>query len=137
MFRKLAGMVATDGHGHIQVHCCQYTRIFFGRPKGLAADREGRVYVLDAAFDVAQVFAPNGQVLAILGGPGTTPGTLTLPSGIDIDYDNVDYFRKYAKPGFELEYIILVANQFGKSKVNVFGFGRMKGMDYTDSSTTE
>ena len=36
-----------------------------------------------------------------------------------------------ADPGFKIEYVILVANQFGRAKLNVFGFGKMAGMDYS------
>lgn len=104
---------------------------FFGRPRGVAVDREGRIYAVDAAFDVVQVFAPNGQILSILGGPGVTPGTLTLPAGIAIDYDNVELFRKYAAPGFELEYLVLVASQFhDTNSVSVYGYGKMAGQRY-------
>ena len=109
----------------------------FARPKGIALDHKGNMHVVDAAFENAQIFNKEGKLLMFYGEPGGDRANINLPTGIAIDYDNVDYFRKYAKPDFELEYIILVANQFGKSKVNVFGFGRMKGMDYTDSSTTE
>ena len=42
---------------------------------------------------------------------------------VKIDYDNVGYFRRYAAPGFEIEYLVMVASQFGLNKVAVFGFG--------------
>ena len=47
-----------------------------------------------------------------------------------IDYDHVDFFRHYAADGFELEYLVLVSNQFGPHKINVYGFGKMENMDY-------
>ena len=53
-----------------------------------------------------------------------------LPTDIDIDYASVPFFQQYADPEFELEFIIVVANQFGSNKVNVFGFGRHKSMNY-------
>jgi len=55
-----------------------------------------------------------------------------LPTDIDIDYGSVPYFQQFADPDFELEFIIAVANQFGYSKVNVFGFGRHKLMSYDE-----
>lgn len=109
----------------------------FARPKGIALDREGNMHVVDAAFENVQIFNPDGKLLMFYGEPGGDRANINLPTGIAIDYDNVDYFRKFAKPGFKIEYIILVASQFGKSKVTVFGFGRMQGMDYADSFTAE
>ena len=109
----------------------------FARPKGIALDRDGNMHVVDAAFENVQIFNKDGKLLMFYGEPGGKRSNINLPTGIVIDYDNVDYFKKFAKPGFELEYIILVANQFGKSKVNVFGFGRMKGMDYADRFNAE
>ena len=105
----------------------------FARPKGVAVDREGRVYVVDAAFERVQVFNEEGQLLMFFGEPGATHiSGLDLPTDIDIDYDSVRYFQQFADPEFELEFIIAVANQFGYSKVNVFGFGRHKSMSYDD-----
>ncbi len=106
----------------------------FARPKGVALDREGNMHVVDAAFENVQIINKDGKLLMFYGEPGGDRANINLPTGIAIDYDNIDYFKKYAKPGFELEYIILVANQFGKSKVTVFGKGRMKGMDYADDA---
>jgi len=108
----------------------------FARPKGVAVDRQGRMHVVDAAFENVQIMNSDGKLLMFYGEPGPARANLNLPTDIYIDYDNVDYFRQYAKPGFELQYIILVASQFGDSKVNVFGFGRMKDMDYSDSAAS-
>ena len=47
-----------------------------------------------------------------------------LPAGIHIDYDNVDLFREYAVDGAQLEFVVLVTNQFGPHKVAVYGFGQ-------------
>jgi sugar lactone lactonase YvrE len=99
----------------------------FARPKGVAVDREGRIYVVDAAFENVQVLDDDGTPLTFFGGPGDGPGNINLPTVVDIDYDNLEYFRKYAAPGFELEYLVLVASQFGHNKVSVFGFGSMAG----------
>jgi len=105
----------------------------FARPKGVAVDREGRVYVVDAAFERIQVFDDQGRLLMYFGEPGATHiSGLDLPTDIDIDYGSVPYFQQFADPEFELEFIIVVANQFGYSKVNVFGFGRHKSMSYDE-----
>ena len=109
----------------------------FARPKGVAVDRQGRMHVVDAAFENVQIMNSDGKLLMFYGEPGPARANLNLPTDIYIDYDNLDYFRQYAKPGFELQYIILVASQFGDSKVNVFGFGRMNDMDYSDNVALE
>jgi sugar lactone lactonase YvrE len=105
----------------------------FARPKGVAVDREGRVYVVDAAFERVQVFDNEGTLLMFFGEPGASHiSGLDLPTDIDIDYASVSFFEQFADPDFELEFIIAVANQFGYSKVNVFGFGRHKSMSYDE-----
>lgn len=104
---------------------------FFGRPRGIAIDRNGRLYAVDAAFDTVQVFAPTGQLLTYFGDEKDVPGSLTLPAGIFLDYDNIELFKKYAAPGFEIEYLIFVASQFNKLQVvNVYGYGKMQGATY-------
>lgn len=103
----------------------------FARPKGVAVDREGRFYVVDASFENVQLFDPDGRLLLFFGEPGGARENINLPTKVVIDYRNAGLFQKYADPKFKLEYVILVASQFGASKVNVFGFGKMEGMDYS------
>jgi DNA-binding beta-propeller fold protein YncE len=102
----------------------------FSRPKGIALDHEGRLYVGDAAFENVQVFDNDGRLLLFFGQPGGRGEGLNLPAGVTIDYANVDVFKQYADPRFKVEYLILVASQFGPNKVDVFGFGRMSGIEY-------
>lgn len=102
----------------------------FVRPKGIDLDRNGRMYVVDSAFENVQILDPNGTVLLFFGGPGSGRENMNLPVDIDIDYDNVDLFRSYAAPDFDLEFLILVSSQFGMGKINVYGFGRMRGVVY-------
>ncbi len=103
----------------------------FARPKGVAVDREGNIYTVDAAFENIQVFDQEGRLMLFFGGPGASRENINLPTALVIDYENVPLFQQYADPKFKLEYVILVASQFGVSKVNVFGYGKMEGMDYT------
>ncbi len=103
----------------------------FARPKGVAIDREGRIYVSDAAFENIQIFDAEGKLLMFFGEPGDRPEHINLPAAVSIDYDNVALFEKFADPRFKIEYLILVASQFGVNKVSVFGFGKMEGMDYS------
>lgn len=102
----------------------------FARPKGLAIDRTGRMYVADAAFENVQLFDAKGKLLLFFGQDGKPMDRMHLPAGVGIDYDNVELFRKYADPNFRIEYLILVTSQFGPNKVDVYGFGRMAGIDY-------
>lgn len=55
------------------------------RPKGIAFDSEGHLYIADAAWNVVQVFDAEGHLLYYFGGRGTGPGEFQLPAGIQID----------------------------------------------------
>lgn len=108
----------------------------FARPKGLALDKSGRMYVGDAAFQNVQVFDGRGKLLMFFGQADDPAQSLNLPAGVTIDYDNVSVFRRFADPKFAVEYLILVSSQFGPNKVDVFGFGRMDGMDYPAAASS-
>jgi DNA-binding beta-propeller fold protein YncE len=97
----------------------------FARNKGVAVDRTGNVYIVDAASQLVQIFNPEGQLLLFFGEPGACEYPMVLPAGVTIDYENVDYFQSYAAEGFELEYVVFVSNQYGPRKVAVYGFGSM------------
>ena len=93
----------------------------FVRPKGVALDKKGNVFVVDAAFENAQIFDNSGQILMHFGkGEGT--GYMSLPATIDIGYQNLDFFRHYMIDGFGLKYLIFVTNQYGPNKVSIYGF---------------
>jgi DNA-binding beta-propeller fold protein YncE len=94
----------------------------FTRPKGIALDQKRRLYVVDAAFENVQLFDPEGQMLLFFGTSGAMPGNFCLPAKIAVDYDSVDLFKEYVAPGFEIEYLILVSNQYGENSINVYGF---------------
>jgi DNA-binding beta-propeller fold protein YncE len=97
----------------------------FARPKGISLDREGRIYVSDAAFSNVQVLDTDGAPLTFFGTPPPgAAGRINLPTVVKIDYDNVEYFRRYAATGFEIEYLVLVVSQFGANRLTVFGFGQ-------------
>lgn len=104
----------------------------FARPKGIALDRGGRLYAVDAAFNNVQVFDPEGRLLLFFGGGGENPGELMLPAKVVIDYDNLKYFQKYVRPGFQAEYLVFVTGQVGLRRVNVYAFGREQGKNYPD-----
>jgi hypothetical protein len=88
------------------------------------------VYVSDAAFENVQLFDRDGRLLMDFGQPGEGKEGLNLPTGVTIDRDNVEWFRRFAREGFDIEYLIFVASQFGPNKIDVFGFGRLQGKNY-------
>lgn len=104
----------------------------FSRPKGLSFDKNGNLYVVDSAFNNVQIFNPEGQLLLPIGGPGNGPGQLDLPADVSTDDKNVALFQKYAAPGFMLEHVIFVTSQFGSNKINVYGYGKMEGVEYPE-----
>ncbi len=99
----------------------------FIRPKGVAVDDEGFIYVVDAAFENVQIFSPQGQTALFFGGPGdaSVPGALWLPASIDITYDKnlIASLNEVRNPDFDVQYLILVMNQFGPPYLNIYGFG--------------
>jgi hypothetical protein len=100
----------------------QYGRGYgmFMRPKGIAVDREGLLYVVDAGFHNVQMFNPEGQVLMFFGGADTAAGGMYLPAKVFIDYDNLDLFRDKIDPRFEAKYLVLVTNQYGPNKITAY-----------------
>ncbi len=95
----------------------------FVRPKGIAIDRENRIWVVDAATEVAKIYDEQAQLLLFFGLPGNEPGMMNLPATIVVDYDNVEFFQKYAVQGASIEFLVLVSNQYGPNKISVYGFG--------------
>ena len=95
----------------------------FVRPKGIAIDRENRIWIVDASTEVAKIYNQQAQLLLFFGLSGNEPGMMNLPAKIVLDYDNVELFRKYAVPGAEIEFLVLVSNQYGPNKISVYGFG--------------
>jgi len=93
------------------------------RPKGIAVDRAGRIWVVDAATEVAKIYNQQAQLLLFFGLPGHSPGTMNLPAKIILDYDNVALFKPYAVEGANIEFLVLVSNQYGSNKISVYGFG--------------
>jgi DNA-binding beta-propeller fold protein YncE len=55
------------------------------RPKGLALDSEGNIYVADALLETVQVFNEQGQLLYYFGSRGVRRGEFQLPAGLSID----------------------------------------------------
>ncbi|HDO35626.1 MAG TPA: 6-bladed beta-propeller [Nitrospirae bacterium] len=63
----------------------------FARPKGIAVDSEGHIYVVDAAFNNVQIFNEKGRLLLFFGEMGVGPGKFWLPAGMYIDKNDKIY----------------------------------------------
>ncbi|WP_371374210.1 6-bladed beta-propeller [Thalassotalea aquiviva] len=61
------------------------------RPKGVASDSDGNVYIIESYFDHMLVYNRQGQFLMPLGGTGQGPGQFYLPSGIWVDQQDRIY----------------------------------------------
>jgi len=111
----------------------------FARPKGTSPDRSGHLYTVDAAFENVQIWdTSNAQALLAFGGSGVGPGQMYLPGAVFVSYDLNDYFNEFVDPDFSLEYVILVANNYGPNKVAVYGFVNPKDPSrYVDFSSQE
>jgi hypothetical protein len=96
----------------------------FIRNKGVDVDRDGNIYVVDAAFNNVQVFSQTGELLLFFGGPYQGLGGMYLPAGLRISYDPglLQTFSGHVAGDRELEYLIFVTNQYGPDQVSVYGF---------------
>ncbi len=95
------------------------------RPKEISFDRNGILYVVDAAFENVQLFNNEGRLLTYMG----RPGNMSLPAGIGFSYDNLDVFKDYVYKDFDLKFLIFVSNQFGSNKIGVYGFVEEKSQN--------
>lgn len=61
----------------------------FSRPKGVAVDQYGHIYVVDGMHHAVQIFDSNGGLLLAVGEQGHGHGEFWLPNGIFITNDNL------------------------------------------------
>lgn len=101
----------------------------FSRPRGIAVDHEGRIFVADAGHGNVQIFNKDARLLGFFGMSEKALATLNLPAGIAVTRDNLEYFQNMAAPGFQLEEVVFVVNQFqaGNPAISVYGLGEMQG----------
>jgi DNA-binding beta-propeller fold protein YncE len=101
----------------------------FSKPKGIAVDKDKRIYVVDGGTSIVQLFNDKFRSLTYFGWPGLEHGSLNNPSGITTSTENIDYFQKFAAPGFKVTFLIYVVSQFGQEfcipRISVYGFGQM------------
>ncbi|NMG75739.1 6-bladed beta-propeller [Aromatoleum diolicum] len=55
------------------------------RPKGVAADSENNIYIVESYFDNLLIFNEAGEFLMPIGGVGQSTGKFYLPSGVWVD----------------------------------------------------
>ncbi|MCB1888251.1 MAG: 6-bladed beta-propeller [Rhodocyclaceae bacterium] len=55
------------------------------RPKGVATDTDGNVYIVESLYDNLLIFNEDGQFLMPIGGVGKEIGKFYLPSGVAVD----------------------------------------------------
>jgi DNA-binding beta-propeller fold protein YncE len=91
------------------------------RPKGVAVDSDGHVYVVDAAFGNFQIFEGHGehQLMLFVGQTGSEPGQFMLPAGVYIDEQDRIY----------------VADQYNR-RVQVFQYFGDKGVSQASGQPT-
>ncbi len=102
----------------------------FARPKHLAVDEDGIIYVVDAAFQNVQMFNNELKLLMHFGAAGEFPGAMNLPVGIAVTESGIKYFADRLHPGFAAKRLVIVANQFGDSKISVYALGERRS-NYT------
>jgi DNA-binding beta-propeller fold protein YncE len=57
-------------------------------PKGVCADDDGNVYIVESYYDHLLVFNQDGKYLLPIGGSGSGPGQFFLPAGVWMDSGN-------------------------------------------------
>lgn len=98
----------------------------FARPKHIAVDDDGIIYVVDAAFQNVQMFDDQFRILMSFGAAGTFPGAMNLPAGVAVSSDLTNLGPDAIHPGFDAKRLVVVTNQFGRSKVSVYAMGQLR-----------
>lgn len=78
----------------------------FSRPRGIAVDSKGDIYVADTGNSRIQKFDSEGKFLASFGKPGTAEGELKEPNGIAVD----DGGRIFVTDAFNHKLVMLDPN---------------------------
>jgi DNA-binding beta-propeller fold protein YncE len=66
-----------------------------GKPVGLGAGPNGRIYVGDTHYSRVLVYGPDGEALGSFGSTGTGPGQFQLVTDIVVDRDGFIYVGEY------------------------------------------
>jgi DNA-binding beta-propeller fold protein YncE len=63
----------------------------FDKPRGVATDADGNIYVADSGNSRIQKFSPDGEFISVFGKTGTGEGELREPNGIAVDSEGSIY----------------------------------------------
>lgn len=66
-----------------------------GNPRGLALDRNNNILVADTHYGQVLRYTPEGELLQVIGQPGTEPGSFCLVTGIVEDASGFLYTIEY------------------------------------------
>lgn len=124
-FNNRVQVLDTEGNGLKSVGSIGRGLGAMVRPKGIAYDREDRLYVADAAFELVSIWDMQIETPVLVFGEPNSGASVYLPSDVEIDYLNVGRFQRFAHPDFDMEYVIYVSNSLGG--ISVFGFGEWTG----------
>lgn len=86
------------------------------RPKHLATDNAGGVFVTDAALQRLQHLDAAGRTLLDIADPSLVP----LPSGICVSAELASFYTSRLPAGFTASHILFVSNQSGPPGIAVF-----------------
>jgi sugar lactone lactonase YvrE len=98
----------------------------FVRPKLMTVDSAGILYVVDNAFQNVQMFDAEGKLLTYFGGAGPHPGAMDAPAGVCVTDNDLDLFERYVHPAFQAQRLVMVTNQTGDNKINIYALGGLK-----------
>jgi DNA-binding beta-propeller fold protein YncE len=98
----------------------------FYRPKSIAVDKEGNIFVADASYHNVQMFNEDYVPLMAFGHPQKRDdGKLTVgirnPTSMVITYGLNKYFEKFVDAKYNLKYVLLVVNQIGANSLQIYG----------------
>jgi len=79
---KLKRKIGTTGHNHELT-----TPGDFGKPTGVAVDKEGNLYVADTLNNRIEIFDGDGKFIKTFGKAGDGPGYFARPKGVAVDSD--------------------------------------------------
>jgi DNA-binding beta-propeller fold protein YncE len=102
----------------------------FSRPRGIAVNDKEEIYIVDAGLQNVQVFSDKGRLLTYFGSSKLPVGGMNLPSGIALSRAELPFYQTLADKNFELDQVVFVTNQFGDPKISIYGFGKLRGVDY-------
>ena len=94
-----------------------------GQPKHLAIGSDGILFVADAEFARVHLFNEAGQLLMLLGGSGSGPGSTPMPFGVAVAPTLPRKLAALVPKGFTARYFLFVTNSVGPQRISLFAIG--------------